>query len=267
MGGCAQASKNLTKMQRLTKVSLATPIWRMRGKPVKRARTIITSGERSVLLLVARGLTNSEIAARLDTTLSSVKTALYSACNKLDARNRIEAVLFAIRQRVISVNEVFTLPELVELTATLEPDSVERIADLLRQKLVQEWRQVGATAEQDKEIDLTAGERSVLILVGRGLTNKEIAHQLETSTGTVKLQLHQACLKLGASSRAQAFIEALRQRAVRVDEAFSLDELAELLAALGPDGLENMASQMRLKHACERPAHAKAIRGVPARKS
>lgn len=234
---------------------------------MKRARTIITSRERSVLLLVARGFTNSEIAARLNTTLSGVKTTLYSACNKLDARNRIEAVLFAIRQRVISVNEVFTLPELVELTATLEPESVERIADLLRRKLAQETPQAGATAGQAKQIELTDGERSVLILVGRGQTNTQIAHHLETSTSTVKLLLHQACLKLGASSRAQAFIEALRRRAIRVDEAFSLDELAELLAALGPDGLENMASQMRSKYDHERPAHGMRIRSVPVQKS
>ena len=218
--------------------------------------TMITKRERSVLALVARGLTNREIADHLGIPLSRVKTLLYSACNKLSARNRIEAVFFAIRQRTISVNEVFSLPELVELTTSLGPETVESIAQLLRRKLEQERiasvEQRGTGVEKDQEIELTEAERGVLILVARGMTNQEIAERLCISTSSVKMLLHQACMKLKAPNRAQAFIVALRRKAISVHEVFSLNELEELLSTLGPETVETLAELMRRRLEQER---------------
>jgi DNA-binding NarL/FixJ family response regulator len=48
---------------------------------------------------------------------------------------------------------------------------------------------------------LTPREYQVAMLVARGLTNKETAHQLEVSCGTVKLHMHSIMQKLGARSR------------------------------------------------------------------
>ena len=216
---------------------------------MRKKRTIVTQAERRVLVLVARGLTNSEIADHLGISLGKVKTLLYSACNKMNARNRIEAVFFAIKQRAIIINEIFSLPELVELTASLGPETVESIAQLLRRKLEQERialaEQRGTDVEEDQEIALTESERGVLILVARGMTNQEIANHLCTSTSMVKMLLHQACMKLKAPNRAQAFIMALRRKAISVHEAFSLAELEELLSTLGPETVETLAELMR----------------------
>jgi two-component system, NarL family, nitrate/nitrite response regulator NarL len=48
---------------------------------------------------------------------------------------------------------------------------------------------------------LTHREREVALLIARGLTNKEIAHELGLSVGTVKLHIHSIFLKLGMRSR------------------------------------------------------------------
>jgi two-component system nitrate/nitrite response regulator NarL len=48
---------------------------------------------------------------------------------------------------------------------------------------------------------LTAREYQVALLVGRGLSNKEIARQLGLSDGTVKLHVHNILRKLGARNR------------------------------------------------------------------
>ena len=48
-----------------------------------------------MLLTVARGLTNSEIADELHISLSTVKTHLTALMNKLGARNRVELVMWA----------------------------------------------------------------------------------------------------------------------------------------------------------------------------
>lgn len=92
---------------------------------------------------------------------------------------------------------------------------------------------------------LTQREREVLVLVGRGLTNHEIAEHLFTSTSTVKLCLHHSCRKLGARNRAQAVIMALKQGAFDAQEMYSLDELADLLASLGPEAIEKVAQLLK----------------------
>jgi DNA-binding NarL/FixJ family response regulator len=50
----------------------------------------LTPREREVVAMVARGLTNDEVAAALYVTLSTVKTHLASAQRKFGARNRVE---------------------------------------------------------------------------------------------------------------------------------------------------------------------------------
>jgi DNA-binding NarL/FixJ family response regulator len=48
---------------------------------------------------------------------------------------------------------------------------------------------------------LSPREREVALLVGRGLSNKEIARELRLSGGTVKLHVHSIFLKIGATRR------------------------------------------------------------------
>ena len=218
---------------------------------MRRKGTALTKAERDVLVLVARGLTNREIADRLCTSTASVKTSIHQACVKLDARNRIEAVFFAMKDRTIDVDEVFSLDELVELLSSLRPEVVETMSQLLRHRL--EWGRLPSDAEQTprarsgRDSVLTARERDVLALVARGLTNQEIADRLYMSASTVRTFLHQACIKLEARNRAQAFIAAVRRSALNVDEVFSLDEMVELLASLGPEAMQKLAQMLREK--------------------
>jgi DNA-binding NarL/FixJ family response regulator len=51
---------------------------------------------------------------------------------------------------------------------------------------------------------LTARETDVLVLVGRGLTNAQVARSLQVGTETVKSYLRSAMAKLGASTRFEA---------------------------------------------------------------
>ncbi len=102
-------------------------------------------------------------------------------------------------------------------------------------------------SEDPQDTALTQREREVLALVGRGLTNQEIAEQLFASTSTVKLCLHRACVKMKARNRAQAVILAMKRGLLGVHEVYSLEELAELLAALGPEAIETMAQLLKGK--------------------
>jgi DNA-binding NarL/FixJ family response regulator len=55
----------------------------------------LTAREEDVLLTVARGRTNAEIADELHISLSTVKTHVASVMAKLGARNRVEIVMWA----------------------------------------------------------------------------------------------------------------------------------------------------------------------------
>jgi DNA-binding CsgD family transcriptional regulator len=99
----------------------------------------------------------------------------------------------------------------------------------------------------ERSAALSQRERQVLALVGRGLTNREIADQLFTSTSTVKVCLHQACAKLKARNRAQAVILGMRRGHLDPRDLYSLEELADLLASLGPEAVETVAQLLKAR--------------------
>ena len=94
---------------------------------------------------------------------------------------------------------------------------------------------------------LTQREREVVALVARGLTNQEVAQQLFISTYAVNISFHQACVKLGARNRAQASLFAFKKRAIDLQDVFSLEEIADLLASLAPEAIETIASLLKEK--------------------
>ena len=61
----------------------------------------LTAREEEVVVAVARGFTNSEIAAELRISLSTVKTHLASLMNKLGTRNRVEIAMWAYETKRI----------------------------------------------------------------------------------------------------------------------------------------------------------------------
>ena len=72
------------------------------GQPPAQPIEPLTAREEEVLLTVATGLTNAEIAVQLYISLSTVKTHLASLMGKLGARNRVEIAMWAYETKRIT---------------------------------------------------------------------------------------------------------------------------------------------------------------------
>lgn len=75
------------------------------GEREQRALDALTGRELEVLVELAGGLSNAEIAANLSVSETTVKTHLSSILAKTGLRSRVQAVVFAYRARLIPLEE------------------------------------------------------------------------------------------------------------------------------------------------------------------
>jgi len=142
--------------------------------------------------------------------------------NGVGAIREFAAAAPAVRVLVLSVEELE--PEVVELAEAGMAGCVTRDADIteliraIRSTAAGEFpcsprvagtllRRVGALAQRERAVaasSLTPRELEIVRLIGRGLTNKEIATELTVELSTVKNHIHNALEKLGVHRRSEA---------------------------------------------------------------
>lgn len=74
---------------------------RMRNKPVNLLHDQLTDREMEILLLIAQGKTNQEIADLLFIALKTVKVHVSNILGKLEAQDRTQAVIYAFKHDLI----------------------------------------------------------------------------------------------------------------------------------------------------------------------
>ena len=93
------ASKVLKKLNKLMKKEKTTAL-----SPEKHDKLdILTDREREILELAGRGLNNKEIARKLFISDATVKTHVMNCMRKLDLRDRVEMVLFAVQSGAVEL--------------------------------------------------------------------------------------------------------------------------------------------------------------------
>jgi len=79
-----------------------------------------------------------------------------------------------------------------------------------------------ATVEIDRNSELTSRERAVLKLIGKGLSNQDIADSLYIELGTVKNHVHNILKKLNVDNRKHAARYAENYRQQATEELFNI---------------------------------------------
>jgi DNA-binding NarL/FixJ family response regulator len=80
----------------------ATPVAEARADGYHQLLRVITDRELEVLAMVARGLSNAEIAERLTISPATAKTHVAHLLTKLDARDRVQLVILAYQSGLFS---------------------------------------------------------------------------------------------------------------------------------------------------------------------
>jgi DNA-binding NarL/FixJ family response regulator len=107
-----------------------------RQAPGSKLETLLLKKEERIALgLAARGLTNEEIAMELSLSVSKVKNLLFKTCIKLGARNRIEAILYALKEKAIDFREVYDDNELAMFLSSIELFEIRQASRLIQKEL------------------------------------------------------------------------------------------------------------------------------------
>jgi DNA-binding NarL/FixJ family response regulator len=97
-GGDSLLAPSVTR--RMIDSFVSTP--RIRDDGARKALATLTKREREILLMLARGLTNAEIASESFVSETTVKTHVGRILMKLGLRDRVQVVIFANEARQVS---------------------------------------------------------------------------------------------------------------------------------------------------------------------
>jgi DNA-binding NarL/FixJ family response regulator len=153
------------------------------------ADTVLIARELETLRLAAQGRTNEAIAKAIDVSLSTVKSDLRHAIEKLNARDKAHAVAEAIRRGLVDT-------DLTASIASIRADASGTGAN--RHHMPARSRR-----------SLPPHLYRILIALAEGLRASDIAARFGLSVHTVKTYLREVYAALGTTTRAQTVATAM----------------------------------------------------------
>jgi DNA-binding NarL/FixJ family response regulator len=116
------------------------------------------------------------------------------------------------------LSKMLPASELVNALKAFANDGV-MIPQQVMGKLLAGLRQMGANEGQGSPVALTKTEIRVLVLLGSGLSNKEIAAKMDCSVKTIKNHLNAVFQKLEVSNRTEAVVKGIEMGLISPQES------------------------------------------------
>lgn len=216
----------------------------------------LTKQEREILILGIKCQDNKhlsipDIAKFLDLPVSTVKAAIHRACTKLGAGNRYEAAVISLLKGEIGLNEVFSDYEIAEILSSIDPEMQRKTL-----RLLQQWLEHGYITMEDMQTThngkrhdavLTKSEREVVLFIGWGLSNSDIADRLCISTSAVRTFIYRACVKLGVNRRSDLFWLARKKGEIDAFDLIPPNKLIGVLKTMGATKVKEVARLLEQK--------------------
>ena len=121
------------------------------------------------------------------------------------------------------LSKMLPATELVNSIKTFTSEGL-MIPQQLMGKLLHGLRNMGDAGNVPSQATLTKTEIKIMDLLGKGLSNKELAKELNCSVKTVKNHLNSAFHKLGVSSRTEAVVKAIEKGLISSEGNIVTDE-------------------------------------------
>lgn len=115
------------------------------------------------------------------------------------------------------LSKMLPASELVNALKTFSSEGV-LIPQQLMSKLIQGLRQINSPNQSPSVVQLTKTEVKVMVLLGRGQSNKEIADAMNSSIKTIKNHLNSIFQKLGVSNRTEAVVKAIERGVISAED-------------------------------------------------
>ncbi len=123
------------------------------------------------------------------------------------------------------LSKMLPAAELVNSIKTFTSEGL-MIPQQLMGKLLHGLRKMG-DGSMPSQATLTKTEIKVMDLLGKGMSNKELAKELDCSVKTIKNHLNSAFHKLGVSSRTEAVVKAIEKGLISSEGARIAEEYGE----------------------------------------
>lgn len=168
-----------------------------------------------VLLLEGESLTRSDLALVRDllSRLPNLRVILIGMAEQ--ERTFLEAVRAGVVGYVLQDASAMDIVSAVRAASQGEAVCPPRLCLALFRNFARETGRT-PTVRMRMDLGLTRREQQLLPLIAQGMTNKEIASQLNLSEQTIKNHIHRMLQRLGASHRLEA-VELVRVQGVYID--------------------------------------------------
>jgi len=137
---------------------------------------------------------------------------LTATADRYDLAEAVRAGAAGVLHKSVPLDEIVTaVHRLCAGQPVIEPTELVRLLHLAAERRSEQEATQAALAR------LTPREREVLVALARGLSDKEIAQQLQMRHETARTHMDRLLRKLGVQSRLQALVFAVKHGVVRVD--------------------------------------------------
>jgi two-component system, NarL family, response regulator DevR len=151
-----------------------------------------------------RGQSGIDVARRVRQTHANVKIIILTTYD--DESYLHQALSAGVHGYLLKSTSHKTLPDSIRAVSRGE----KLLSSSLVSNVVNEYQRL-AEEQARREVGLTLDDLKILRAIAQGAGNKQIAGQLFISEATLKRRVQEILEKLGATNRAQAIAEAMRQ--------------------------------------------------------